>query len=148
VESSLPPTYQSTAIGCFVQRTERYERSNGGSHAIVPSRRIFPRSYKFKSQRLGDGKLRLENLISLLNLMKFNWKKAWVIRILGQSQFQDWENHFYVDQRLLTNSVKWILQYQRRDGSFGETDNYIYPLDRRILVLFYCFIAGNCAGRF
>ena len=57
-----------------------------------------------------------------------------MIRILGQSQFQDWENHYYVDQRLLTNSVKWILQFQRRDGSFGETENYISPLDRRLLV--------------
>jgi hypothetical protein len=60
--------------------------------------------------------------------------QAWVIRILGQSQFQDWENHYYVDQQLLTNSVKWILQFQRRDGSFGETENYISPLDRRLLV--------------
>ena len=58
-----------------------------------------------------------------------------MIRILGQSQFQDWENHYYVDQRLLTNSVKWILQFQRRDGSFGEKENYISPLDRRLLIL-------------
>uniref|UniRef100_A0A0P5Q5G8 Macroglobulin complement-related protein n=1 Tax=Daphnia magna TaxID=35525 RepID=A0A0P5Q5G8_9CRUS len=61
------------------------------------------------------------------------WVTAWVVRILGQSQFQDWENHFYVDRRLMTSSVKWILQFQRRDGSFGETEDYILPLDRRIL---------------
>ena len=60
-----------------------------------------------------------------------------MIRILGQSQFQDWENHFFVDVKLLTSSVKWLLQYQRQDGSFTETDGYPVPLDRRLLVNCY-----------
>lgn len=58
-----------------------------------------------------------------------------MVRILGQSQFQDWENHFFVDLKLLTSSVKWLLQYQKRDGSFIETDGYPVPLDRRLMVI-------------
>lgn len=61
-----------------------------------------------------------------------------MVRVLGQSQFQDWENHYFVDLKLLTSSVKWLLQYQRRDGSFIETEEYFSPLDRRLQV--NCFI--------
>ena len=65
----------------------------------------------------------------------FVYLKAWVVRILSQSQFQDWENHFFVDAKLLTSSVKWLLQYQRHDGSFTETNEYPVPLDRRFMVV-------------
>jgi hypothetical protein len=48
---------------------------------------------------------------------------------LGQSQFQDWENHFFVDRRLLGTSVQWILKNQNRDGTFEEPDDYPFPLE-------------------
>uniref|UniRef100_A0A0P5S381 Macroglobulin complement-related protein n=1 Tax=Daphnia magna TaxID=35525 RepID=A0A0P5S381_9CRUS len=57
------------------------------------------------------------------------WVTAWVIRVLGQSQFQDWENHYYVDQRLLASSVQWILKNQKRDGTFEEPEDYPFPLE-------------------
>ena len=50
--------------------------------------------------------------------------QAWVIRIMGQSQFQDWENNFCVDRRLLGKSVEWILNHQTNDGSFKDPDDY------------------------
>ncbi|XP_059351436.1 CD109 antigen-like [Daphnia carinata] len=53
------------------------------------------------------------------------WVTAWVVRILGQSQFQDWENHFYVDRRLLASSVKWIVSHQTSDGSFHEPEDLV-----------------------
>lgn len=59
----------------------------------------------------------------------FYISKAWVIRVLGQSQFQDWENHFFVDRRLLGTSVQWILKNQNRDGTFEEPDDYPFPLE-------------------
>lgn len=52
-----------------------------------------------------------------------------MIRVLGQSQFQDWENHYYVDQRLLASSVQWILKNQKRDGTFEEPEDYPFPLE-------------------
>ena len=55
---------------------------------------------------------------------------AWVIRVLGQSQFQDWENHYFVDRKLLSSSVKWIIDQQNPDGTFHETDDYSLPIDR------------------
>uniref|UniRef100_A0A0P4XT60 Macroglobulin complement-related protein n=1 Tax=Daphnia magna TaxID=35525 RepID=A0A0P4XT60_9CRUS len=51
------------------------------------------------------------------------WVTAWVVRILGQSQFQDWENHYYVDRRLLASSVEWIVSHQMSDGSFHEPED-------------------------
>ncbi|XP_046648840.1 CD109 antigen-like [Daphnia pulicaria] len=59
------------------------------------------------------------------------WVTAWVIRVLGQSQFQDWENHFFVDRRLLGTSVQWILSHQTNDGSFEDPDEYFFPLELR-----------------
>ena len=55
------------------------------------------------------------------------FQKAWVIRVLGQ--FQDWENHYFVDRRLLGNSDQWILTNQKRDGTFEEPDDYPFPLE-------------------
>jgi len=52
------------------------------------------------------------------------WATAWVIRILSQSQFQDWENHYFVDRELLSSCVKWILLHQNNDGSFHEPHKY------------------------
>ena len=66
------------------------------------------------------------------------WVTAWVVRVLGQSQFQDWENNFFVDRHLLAKSVRWLLSYQNRDGTFDETISYSFPLDRRLIaVSFY-----------
>ena len=58
---------------------------------------------------------------------------AWVVRVLGQSQFQDWENYYFVDRKLLSNCVQWLLGYQNEDGTFEETDYYSFPLDRRLV---------------
>lgn len=52
--------------------------------------------------------------------------------MLGQSQFQDWENHYFVDRKLLASSVRFILSFQNRDGTFTETEEYRLPIDRRL----------------
>ncbi len=78
-----------------------------------------------------------------------------MIRVLGQSQFQDWENHFFVDRRLLGTSVQWILSHQTNDGSFEDPDEYFFPLDllrkvttTRIILLYivcrYNELTANC----
>ena len=73
------------------------------------------------------------------------WVTAWVIRVLGQSQFQDWENHYLVDSRLLTACVQWMLGFQNADGSFNETVEYSNPLDRR--PLFNRTLTSSAAGK-
>ena len=54
-----------------------------------------------------------------------------MVRVLGQSQFQDWENHYFVDRKLLASSVQWILQQQNLDGTFVEPKGYCFPLENR-----------------
>jgi hypothetical protein len=87
VESSLSPADESTRVGCFVQRIERHERPNGGTHASLQSRRIVSRPHKFKSQRLGDGELFIKTRIYIdfgnLNMQLFKllyrlgWLESW-----------------------------------------------------------------------
>jgi CD109 antigen len=70
-----------------------------------------------------------KNRIIHFSIKVMSISQAWVIRVLGQSQFQDWENHFFVDRRLLGSSVQWILRNQKRDGTFEEPDDYPFPLE-------------------
>ena len=73
-----------------------------------------------------DGSFRAQK-----NSVSSVWMTAWVVRVLGQSQFQDWENHFYVDRKLLASCVQWILKFQQPDGSFYEPMGYPYPMENR-----------------
>lgn len=73
-------------------------------------------------------------LIKLCFIFFFVRATAWVVRVLGQSQFQDWENYYYVDRRLLSTAVEWLLTYQNPDGTFEETHDYPFPLDTRLVV--------------
>lgn len=74
-------------------------------------------------------------LTTIRFLLKWFILQAWVLRVFSQSQFQDWENHYIIDRKLLSSCVRWILGYQNNDGSFSETRQYSYPLDRRLVSL-------------
>ncbi|XP_063236923.1 thioester-containing protein 1 allele S1-like [Bacillus rossius redtenbacheri] len=57
------------------------------------------------------------------------WLTSWTIRTFKHASFPDWENNLYVEPRIFTQSVGWILEHQAEDGSFVETTAYEYPLD-------------------
>jgi hypothetical protein len=37
---------------------------------------------------------------------------------------QDWEDYIYIDPQIFGHSVLWLLNYQREDGAFVETEHY------------------------
>lgn len=59
---------------------------------------------------------------------------SWVIRLIKHASFQDWEDYFYVESRITSMAVSWILKFQTYSGSFYEPD-FTYsrsPLDQRM----------------
>jgi hypothetical protein len=38
--------------------------------------------------------------------------------------YQDWEDYIYIDPQIFGHSVLWLLNYQRDDGAFVETEHY------------------------
>ena len=58
------------------------------------------------------------------------WLTAWCIRIFEKVGFQDWEDYIYIDPEVFGSSVMWLINYQRIDGSFSETEHYSHPLHK------------------
>jgi len=55
------------------------------------------------------------------------------IQTFIHSTFQDWENFFFVDQKIFDKSIRWLLNFQQIDGSFSETEYFIRnPLNKRM----------------
>ena len=48
------------------------------------------------------------------------WLTAYCARILQDASFYEWENFIYIDSQIIKRNVRWLLQYQREDGSFYE----------------------------
>ncbi|RXG55463.1 Complement C3 [Armadillidium vulgare] len=57
------------------------------------------------------------------------WLTAWVTNLFQNAMFEEWENLIYVDPRVLTDSVNFLLQYQNPNGDFRETEHYNITLD-------------------
>lgn len=58
---------------------------------------------------------------------------AWTTRILQQAQFQDWENLIYIEPRIISKAVEWLVKWQDPiTGAFRETPDYEnVPLDKK-----------------
>ena len=58
---------------------------------------------------------------------------AWTIRTIQQAQFSEWENLLYIDPKIISKTVKWLLQWQdKRTGVFRETSYYgKTPINRK-----------------
>ncbi|KAF2360648.1 Alpha-macroglobulin receptor-binding [Trinorchestia longiramus] len=60
------------------------------------------------------------------------WLTSHVLKTLMIADFQDWENHLYVDRRILSNATAWLLDHQTEEGSFMETPHYHDPINPKI----------------
>ncbi|KAK3858623.1 hypothetical protein Pcinc_035182 [Petrolisthes cinctipes] len=61
------------------------------------------------------------------------WLTAWTTRLLQQAQFQDWENLIYIEPRIISKAVEWLVKWQNpNNGAFMETPFYDrVPLDKK-----------------
>ena len=63
------------------------------------------------------------------------WLTAWVLRLLSQASFQDWEDFLYIDPQVITSGVLWLLNYQTESGAFLEFGHYrSEPLHRAMMM--------------
>ncbi|GFS99779.1 CD109 antigen [Nephila pilipes] len=58
------------------------------------------------------------------------WVTAFCARIFHKATFQEWENFLYIDPKVITRAVNWLLDHQTPDGSFYETTQE--ALDRKM----------------
>jgi len=58
------------------------------------------------------------------------WLTAFCARILHKATFQEWENHLYIDKKIIEKAISWILNFQTQEGSFYEP--FIRPHDRKM----------------
>ncbi|KAK8404354.1 hypothetical protein O3P69_007576 [Scylla paramamosain] len=52
------------------------------------------------------------------------WVTAWTLRVILAAQLEDWENLVYVEPRLITDTIDFLIKHQAPDGSFHETEHY------------------------
>lgn len=48
------------------------------------------------------------------------WLTAYVVRVLQEASFYEWENYIYIDPEIISKSVSWILDHQAYSGAFYE----------------------------
>lgn len=58
------------------------------------------------------------------------WLTAFCARIFSKATFQEWESFLYIDRKIISKSVSWLLQQQDSFGAFYEPDNSFY--DRKM----------------
>jgi len=47
--------------------------------------------------------------------------------------FQDWENSFIVEDRIISAVSSWLIRNQNLDGTFGESELYQrHPLNKKM----------------
>ncbi|ROT83360.1 hypothetical protein C7M84_023454 [Penaeus vannamei] len=60
------------------------------------------------------------------------WLTAWTTRTIQMAQFQDWENIIYIEPRIISKAIEWLIKYQTPSGAFMETPAYqAVPLDKK-----------------
>lgn len=68
------------------------------------------------------------------------WVTAWTLKTILAAQLEDWENLVYVEPRLVTDTIEFLLKHQAEDGSFHETEHY------NNTTLTYCMSYKGLAG--
>ncbi|XP_022256776.1 CD109 antigen-like [Limulus polyphemus] len=58
------------------------------------------------------------------------WLTAYCARIYSLAQYPDWENYLFIDPEIISNSIKFVLRHQTKDGSFYETVKH--PWNRKM----------------
>lgn len=64
------------------------------------------------------------------------------------AQFQDWENIIYIEPRIISKAIEWLIKYQTPSGAFMETPAYqAVPLDKKADAYVssnncFCFLAS------
>ncbi|XP_068239791.1 CD109 antigen-like [Palaemon carinicauda] len=48
------------------------------------------------------------------------WMTSWILSLLLSAQLEDWENLIFVDPKVIREGVAFLVEHQRRDGSFEE----------------------------
>ncbi|KAI4466576.1 macroglobulin / complement [Holotrichia oblita] len=68
------------------------------------------------------------------------WLTSYVVRVLQEATFNEWENFIYIDPKIIEKSVRWVLKHQTNLGAFYETtwspdrkynDSLNRPMDNR-----------------
>lgn len=57
------------------------------------------------------------------------WLTSFCVRVFQEASFYEWENFIYIDPKVITDSVSWVLDHQTTDGSFFETT---WLVDRKV----------------
>ena len=58
---------------------------------------------------------------------------AWALQVFMHGTFQDWENYFLIEPRIISGVAEFLIRHQNEDGSFSEI--YAYeksPLNKRM----------------
>ncbi|KAK6643489.1 hypothetical protein RUM43_004996 [Polyplax serrata] len=48
------------------------------------------------------------------------WLTAYCARVFQEASFYEWENYIYIDPKVISKAVAWVLDHQTPDGSFYE----------------------------
>ncbi|XP_064122031.1 thioester-containing protein 1 allele S1-like [Macrobrachium nipponense] len=48
------------------------------------------------------------------------WMTSWILSLLLSAQLEEWENLIFVDPKIIREGVAFLVENQRRDGSFAE----------------------------
>ncbi|XP_055936007.1 CD109 antigen-like isoform X2 [Argiope bruennichi] len=58
------------------------------------------------------------------------WLTAFCVRVFHQATFQEWESFLFIDPKVISRAVRWLLKQQSFEGAFCETTTY--PYDRKM----------------
>lgn len=48
------------------------------------------------------------------------WLTSYCARVFQEASFYEWENYIYIDPKVISKAVEWILEHQTPEGSFFE----------------------------
>ncbi|XP_069675686.1 CD109 antigen isoform X2 [Periplaneta americana] len=48
------------------------------------------------------------------------WLTSFVVQMLQEASFYEWENFIYIDPEVIAKAVSWVLKHQTREGAFYE----------------------------
>lgn len=48
------------------------------------------------------------------------WVTAYAVRIFTDASFYEWENYLYIDPKVISQAVSWLLDHQTYQGSFYD----------------------------